>query len=230
MSNKDLTRSNSQQIAAFVKRAKSLQKQSGSKGRLLFAMDATASRQPSWDRASHLQVEMFNATADQALEVQLAYYRGFEEFAVTPWLNNSKLVQQKMSRVSCVGGYSQINKILNHALKENKKTNINALVFIGDAVEEDSKHLYHLAGQLGLFKIPAFMFQEGHEPQVREIFQHISQLSGGAYSHFDHNSPRVLAELLAAVACYSTGGKKALEKYIEGKSSSVKRLTQQLSS
>src|SRR3546814_12721854 len=32
------------------------------RGRLIFAMDATASREPTWDRASHLQAEMFKET------------------------------------------------------------------------------------------------------------------------------------------------------------------------
>lgn len=58
---------------------------SGRPGRLIFAIDATASRQPSWDRACQLQGEMFLAVRDVGgLAVSLAYYRGFQEFAATP--------------------------------------------------------------------------------------------------------------------------------------------------
>jgi hypothetical protein len=36
------------------------------RGRLIFALDATASREPTWDRASHLQAEMFKETEASA--------------------------------------------------------------------------------------------------------------------------------------------------------------------
>ena len=48
-------------------------------GRLLFAMDATASREPSWDQACHLQAEMFGATDGLGgLEVQLVFLEAME--------------------------------------------------------------------------------------------------------------------------------------------------------
>ena len=55
-------------VSAFLRKVESLPVQvrpaSGRRARLLFAVDATASRQPSWDRACHLQGEMFMATKD----------------------------------------------------------------------------------------------------------------------------------------------------------------------
>src|SRR3546814_9870581 len=39
------------------------QRDGGRRGRLIFAMDATASREPTWDRACRLQGEMFKETA-----------------------------------------------------------------------------------------------------------------------------------------------------------------------
>ena len=59
----------------------------GPRGRLLFGMDATASREPTWDRACHIQGEMFRETAALGgLDIQLAYYRGFQQFETTGWL------------------------------------------------------------------------------------------------------------------------------------------------
>ena len=50
---------------------------SGGRGRLLFALDATASRQPTWDKASRIQAEMFQATGDLGgLDIQLAFSIG----------------------------------------------------------------------------------------------------------------------------------------------------------
>jgi hypothetical protein len=47
------------------------------KARVIFAIDATASRQPTWDMAAKLTAEMFRATARSGgLQLQLIYYRG----------------------------------------------------------------------------------------------------------------------------------------------------------
>ena len=47
----------------------------GTRGRLLFALDATASRQPTWDSACRLQANMFReAAAIGGLDVQLVYF------------------------------------------------------------------------------------------------------------------------------------------------------------
>src|SRR5690349_1439089 len=90
---------------------------SGRRGRLVFAMDATASRQPTWDRACRLQGEMFQATRDLGgLEVQLAYYRGFKELAATPFLTDGDDLTRRMTGVQCLGGQTQIQRMLEHVL------------------------------------------------------------------------------------------------------------------
>jgi len=199
------------------------------KGRLIFAMDATASRQPSWDHACHYQAEMFNASQKHGgLWVQICYYRGYEEFEASPWLNNSKALLNTMSVVSCLGGFTQIHKVLQNAIDENKKKRVSAVVFIGDAVEEDPKQLLHIAGQLGVLKVPVFIFQEGADPKVSHIFQQIAQRSGGAYSRFDNASASTLADLLGAVAIYASGGSKALNEFSRLKSQTIKLLSSQL--
>lgn len=197
--------------------------------RLIFAMDATASRQPMWDSACHLQVEMFNATTvQQNLGVQICYYRGYQEFTSSPWLYNSEAVRQKMCSVSCLGGHTQIHKVLSHTLLETKKNKVQALVFVGDAMEEKLDKLCQLAGKLGILKIPVFIFQEGRDPQVRQAFQQIAHLSGGAYARFDASSAKELGALLGAAAAYAGGGKKALEQFSRSQSSKVKQLVHQM--
>ena len=118
----------------------------GTSGRLLFAIDATASRQPTWDQASHIQCEMFEETASiGSLEMQVAFFRGYQEFKATKWTTNSHSLTGPMSRVSCLGGQTQIERVLLHALKMNEMQNINAIVYIGDCMEEDADSLCHLA-------------------------------------------------------------------------------------
>jgi len=204
------------EVAEFLRKvaATPAQRAGGSNGRLIFAIDATASRQPTWDRASHLQHEMFEeAAAIGGLELQVAFFRGFGEFRATRWTADSKALIRPMSRVFCLGGHTQIERVLKHALKETKKERINALVYVGDCMEEDADALCHLAGQLGMLKVPVFVFQEGHDRIAENCFRQIAKLSGGAYCRFDSASAAMLRTLLRAVAAYAAGGRTALSDF-----------------
>ncbi len=187
-------------------------KPAGRPGRLLFAIDATASREPTWDMACQIQSEMFASTDDiGGLQVQLAFYRGFGEMKVTQWLYSADDLVRRMVKVRCLAGRTQIRKLLRHALKETRSQKVDALVFVGDVVEEDIDELGHVAGQLGLVGTPVFVFHEGGEATSRRAFEQIAKLSGGAYCGFDAGSAQQLRELLAAVAVFSAGGRRALE-------------------
>jgi hypothetical protein len=204
-------------------------KPSGQKGRLVFAMDATASREPTWDRACHIQAEMFSETAALGgLEVQLVYYRGFGECQASRWASDAKELLRLMTGVRCLGGQTQIRKILSHAIRETGKRKVDAVVFVGDAMEEDIDRLCHLAGELGLLGAPVFLFHEGGDPIVRRAFEQIARLSGGAYCPFDAASAQQLRDLLSAVAVYAAGGRKALLDFEGRRGGGTLRLTHQL--
>lgn len=206
------SRSSSQDIDRFLQRSRNIAEFVAQQPRLLFAVDATASRQPTWDEARRVQQEMFQATAGIAsLAVQLAWYRGFQEFSASAWLTDSQQLAQCMSRVRCEGGHTQIARLLRHALAEHRKLAVRAVVFIGDAVEENPDTLCDLAGQCGLLKLPLFLFQEGRDRAVERTFHSMARLSGGACAHFDSSSAGTLAALLGAVARYAAGGRVALE-------------------
>ena len=199
------------------------------RGRLIFALDATASREPTWDRASHIQAQMFSETAALGgLEIQLVYYRGFGECKAGPWVHTPDALLRYMTGVFCLAGQTQIAKVLKHALHESEKKAVAALVFVGDCVEEDIDQLGHLAGQLGLRGVPCFMFHEGNEPTARSAFQQIARLTGGAYCPFDANSAQQLRDLLSAVAVFAAGGRRALADYSKGKAGVIQRLTHQV--
>ena len=218
-------------IDAFVDKIRSapVVKPAGSRGRLIFAMDATASREPSWDRACELQGEMFTETAALGgLDIQLCYYRGYGEFDASPWLASSQELLQRMTSVSCRGGYTQIEKVLRQAIEQTKQQRVQALVFVGDCMEEDVDRLCHLAGQLGVLGVPAFMFHEGEDPSAKRAFEEIARLTRGAYCAFDANSARELRDLLGAVAVYAAGGRAALQDFSNRRSEVVRRLTRQL--
>jgi hypothetical protein len=199
------------------------------RGRLLFAMDATASREPSWDQACKIQGEMFTQTDGLGgLEIQLAHFRGFGEFEATPWLTSSQELVRRMTGVFCLGGETQIGKVLAHALDENRKNHINALVFVGDCCEEDVDALCRLAGELGLGGVPAFLFHEGDDPVAGRAFKQLARLTGGAYCRFDQGSAKQLRDLLAAVAVFAAGGRKALADYCKRSGGAVGDISRQL--
>jgi len=199
------------------------------RGRLIFAMDATASREPTWDTACQIQGRMFQETASLGgLDIQLCHYRGFGEFEASPWYANSRDLLQHMTRVFCAAGQTQIARVLRHAVGETKVKKVNALVFVGDCMEEDVDRLGHLAGELGLLGVPAFLFQEGHDPAAERAFRHIARLTHGAYSHFDAGSAQQLRDLLSAVAVYAAGGHRALEAFGRQRGSLVGQLTHQV--
>ncbi|MCB1756572.1 MAG: VWA domain-containing protein, partial [Gammaproteobacteria bacterium] len=206
-----------------------LSKAPDGRGKLIFAMDATASRQPTWDRATQLQGDMFLKTKGiGALDVQLLYYRGHGECRASNWVNKPQALLKLMQSVHCAAGTTQIGRLIRHALGESETTNVQALVFIGDCVEEDADSLAKLAGKLKIIGLPMFIFQEGHDAFARRTFAQLAKISGGAYCAFDQNSPQRLGELLNAVAAYAAGGREALQKLSRDKHGGAALLLEQL--
>jgi hypothetical protein len=221
--------SSAAEVAEFLHKAAATPVARATRGRLIFALDATASRQPTWDRACQLQAEMFTETARLGgLDLQLVWYRGFGEFKASPWLSEASQLLNQMVSVTCAGGLTQLERVLAHVVNETHKHRINALVFIGDCMEENVDKLCAQAGQLGLLGVPAFMFQEGNNPVASQAFRQIAQLSHGAYCAFDQGSAKQLQKLLNAVAVYVAGGRSALESLGRREGDLVLRLTQQL--
>ena len=221
--NRDLVNSKSSQISSNEDIANFLQKVSqtsgavGGHGRLMFALDATFSRQPAWDYACKIQGEMFAKASEVGkLDIQLAYFRGFGEFKCSKWLSDSATLGKLMSKIDCRGGITQIIKVFDHAIRETSKKKIQALVFVGDMVEESADEICGQAGQLGLLGVPAFLFQEGRDQTAESVFREVARLTKGAYFRFDESSAETLGELLRAVAIYATGGYKALQQMDKG--------------
>jgi len=218
------------EIDRFIDQVKALgpAAEPGQRGRLIFALDATMSRQPTWDRACQIQADMFReAAAVGGLDVQLVYYRGQSECRASPWVAEPGRLGALMSRIDCRGGHTQIAKILAHARRENDKRKVAVVVFIGDAMEESLDELCARAGELGLRNVKAFMFQEGCDPVCEQAFREIACLTRGAFCRFAPGAAHELAELLRAAAVYAAGGLKALA-VLKSSSTGAVRLIEQL--
>lgn len=205
-------RSSDTEIADFLKQMKTLAPRQGQgRGRLIFAMDATMSRQPTWDMALALQAEMFEAVREVGgLDVQLVFFRGAGECRSSKWVSDPNALRDLMTRVDCRGGFTQIGKVLTHARKEFDNKPVNALVYVGDCMEEQIDELCGRAGELALLGVPVFLFQEGDDVKAARAFKEIARLTKGAYCRFDAGSAQQLRELLNAVAVYAAGGREAL--------------------
>ncbi len=219
------------EIDAFLTQVKALGPAvtAGQRGRLIFALDATMSRQPTWDTACRLQADMFGeAAAVGGLDIQLVYYRGLAECRASPWVAQPERLGALMSRIECRGGHTQIGKVLAHARAENDRMKVGTLVFVGDAMEEALDALCASAGELGLRNVPALMFQEGYDPVCEQAFREIARLTGGAYCRFTPGAAHELGELLRAAAAYAAGGRKALADLKQRNNTGAVRLLEQL--
>ena len=231
MAKQQLTRSNSLSVQDFLKKSDELVPQTNNKnsGRLLFAMDATASREHAWDMACQIQAEMFMSTQEIGnLEISLCYYRGYNEFKSFEWSSNASKLRDQMLQVRCLAGHTQIKRTLEHAIQSCVKQKIKAVVLVSDSFEESIDQVGMSAGKLGMLGVPVFVFHEGHDSTAKNAFQHIAQLSNGAYCSFDHNSVAQLKELLCAVAAFAVGGLDALEKHSQQGSTTARSIIKQL--
>ncbi len=218
-------------VDAFVREVERLPstRTGKARGRLLFAMDATASREPTWDHACSLQGEMFVAAdALGGLDVRLAFYRGFEEFKVSRWTSDGRELARLMSSVRCLAGRTQIARLLRYAGEQRRESRLDAVVFVGDSCEEDVDAVGHEAGQLGLLGLPIFVFQEGNDKTASRLFPQIAKLTRGAHCKFDRSSPEQLQRLLGAVAAYAAGGRQAALDYGKKQGGAAALLTNQM--
>lgn len=223
------TQSSDAEVAAFLRRTQTVAPRTGD-GRLIFAMDATMSRQPTWDMALQLQGDMFVAVDEiGGLDVQLIYFRGLGECRASKWVSDAGALARVMGQVSCRGGYTQIGKVLSHAKRETTKQKVSAVVYVGDCMEESIDALCQKAGELGLLGVPVFLFQEGREPRAQVAFKEIARLTKGAYCPFDAGAAHQLRALLKAVAVYASGGRKALQSFSAREGGAARQLLEQMS-
>ena len=213
--NKDLPlapRGKSNEVAAFVEAARRVPAPSQTRGRLIFALDATMSRQPTWDLAQSLQGSMFEAAAGR--------WRPRRATRLFPRLERMPRLELRFGRAGARRAHEPDRGARRQdadppgarprARRGQAARKVGALVFVGDAMEESPDPLPRVAGELALAGVKAFMFQEGGRPAARRAFQEIARLTGGAYGAFDAGAAARLEALLRAAAAYAAGGQAAL--------------------
>ena len=220
----NLPTGHTQRVSDFLSKV-----QASQRGRIAFVIDATGSRERTWDAATQLQGEMFSEAASLGgLEMQVTYFGGLNNVASSSWTSDARELQHFMGNIRCDAGYTKYARALAHVRKEHEQQAISAVIAIGDMLEEEPRTLYDAVAGLGA---PLFAFQEGsdfEQPEVarlREAFEEMARLTKGAYHGFDAGSIAQLRELLRAVAAFAVGGLTALADL---RSDSARKLLGQL--
>lgn len=224
-----VTGSGSSAVSAFLDQVNAMPTVTAdARGKLVIALDATMSRQPTWDLACSLQADMFRTAASiGGLAIQLVYFRGLAECRASRYVSDGAALSAMMNKIRCEGGQTQIGRVLDHLRDAATRDGVRAFVYVGDAMEESADTLLARAGEIGLLGLRGFIFQEGHDPTAERVFREIARLTGGAYARFDHSAPATLADLLRAAAAYAAGGRDALLK-LAGQGGAGAALLQQL--
>ncbi len=223
-------RSSRHEIDAFLNAAARTPSLARTKGRLVFAIDATMSRAPTWRAASEIQSDMFEAAQDVGgLAVQLVWFRGRGEFQASGWTTSAAALGERMREVHCASGFTQLRRVLSHVRAQTAAGRVGALIYVGDCFEENADVVLNEAGELALLGVPAFMFHEGHDPGAASVFGEVARLTRGVYARFDSGAALRLRELLRAAAVYAAGGAAALVDYGDRVGGEAKRLALALS-
>ncbi len=176
--------------------------------KLLFSMDATASRQHTWEVAQDITVSMFDVLPG-GLKIALAYHGGGSLREVSNFRDNASYFKDKVKGVRCMAGHTALCEILEEAVEIN---GLSALIYIGDCFEEGKHKAESLARKLKVKKVPCFMFIEGDDPEAQKAFAMIAEITGGALFPFEMAATIRVKEKLEAIAAYAAGGMKLLRE------------------
>ena len=179
--------------------------------RLIFAVDATASREPAWAAARQVTDALVKALPG-ALDVALAVHGGSRVHTFTAFTNNANTLRDRAAGVACRGGTTRLLPILAASLKHPA---VRVVVYIGDVFEESVIQGQRLADAMGAQGTKLIVLHDTADPGARrdaEVFWDLAKRTGGCVLPFDASASGRLRDLLSAVAVYAVGGEKLLRE------------------
>lgn len=180
--------------------------------RLVFAIDATASREPAWQAARDTTDALFDALPGQ-LDVALAVHGGSRLHTFTGFTADPAGLRGTAAGIECQAGGTQLVEVL---ARSRDAGDVKLVVYIGDVFEEDADEAAAVADTLRLRGCRVVILHDrgqapAYDPSV-EVFQDIARRTGGAVLLFDARSKGKLREILEAVATLAVGGVKLLQE------------------
>jgi hypothetical protein len=179
--------------------------------RLVFAVDATASREPAWAAARQVTDALVKALPGE-LDVALAVHGGGRVHIFTAFTDNAATLRDRAAGVTCEAGPTRLLPILAASLKRSA---VRVVVYSGDVFEESVGNGRGLADAMGSRGIKLIVLHDTADPGARrdaEVFWDLAKRTGGCVLPFDANAPGRLRDLLSAVAVYAVGGEKLLRE------------------
>ena len=180
--------------------------------RLVFGIDATASREPAWQAARETTNALFDALPGQ-LDVALAVHGGSELHTFTGFTSQPGELRDTAAGIVCRAGGTRLVEVL---ARSRDAGDVRVVVYIGDVFEEDADEAAAVADTLRLRGCRVVILHDrgqapAYDPSV-EVFQDIARRTGGAVLPFDARSKGKLREILEAVATLAVGGVKLLQE------------------
>jgi hypothetical protein len=179
--------------------------------RLVFAVDATASREPAWEAARQVTDALVKALPG-ALDVALAVHGGSRVHTFTGFTADAAALRDRAAGVTCQAGLTRLLPILSASLKQSS---VRVIVYIGDVFEESLTHGRRLADSLGAQGTKLIVLHDTADASARrdaEVFWDLAKRTGGCVLPFDAGAPGRLRNILSAVAVYAVGGEKLLRE------------------
>jgi hypothetical protein len=182
---------------------------SATRPRLIFAVDATASREPAWTAARQVTDALVKALPG-ALDVALAVHGGSRVHTFTAFTSDANTLRDRAAGVSCVAGMTRLLPILSTSLKHPA---VRVVIYIGDVFEENLLRGRQIADAMGAQKTRLIVLHDTADPAARrdaEVFWDLAKRTGGCVLPFDAAASGRLRDILSAVAVYAVGGEKLL--------------------
>jgi hypothetical protein len=182
-----------------------------SRPRLVFAVDATASREPAWTAARQVTDALVKALPGE-LDVALAVHGGSRVHTFTAFTNDARTLRDLAAGVECHAGLTRLLPILAASLKRQA---VRVVIYIGDVFEESLPQGRQLADQMGALGIKLIVLHDTADRGARrdaEVFWDLAKRTGGCVLPFDASASGRLRDILSAVAVYAVGGEKLLRE------------------
>jgi hypothetical protein len=175
--------------------------------RLVFAVDATASRQATWDSAKQITDRMFDAIPG-ALDVALAVHGADQVHTWTEFGADVARFRAQAAAVRCESGHTRLCELMQRTLDAG---GVKVMSYIGDAFEESPDEAFALADRCKLRGIKLVILADQADAPTLRVFRELADRTGGALLDFRSGELDLMGEVLGAVAALAIGGRKLLE-------------------
>lgn len=195
----------------LVKTKAALLQSAAPRARLVFALDATGSRQVTWETcAVPLTDALLTALPGHQLDVALAWYGG-GRVTFTGFTSHLGTLRDRAAGVRPKAGRTQFLEILTRCVLQTEGVKVVCLV--ADTFEESPPLALKLADALKARGTRLLILHDSASQTFggAEIFAQMAERTGGAVLPFDASALPRMKDLVGAIGVLAVGGTPMLE-------------------